>query len=63
MATEELSRTESYQYPSAHVGHLSNVQQSRLDAFKKLLCEEGGYYTPVNADTGKPASHDDETLL
>lgn len=57
----DLSRTESYQYPSAHYGHLSDNQQKELDAFK-LLSQQEGYYTPAGV-TSVEASHDDETLM
>ncbi|KAF2714115.1 CRAL/TRIO domain-containing protein [Pleomassaria siparia CBS 279.74] len=55
----DLNRIESFQYPSAHFGHLSDNQQAQLDAFK-LLCQKEGYYTPAGATE---ASYDDETLL
>lgn len=50
----DLSKIESFQYPSAHYGHLSDNQQQQLDAFKQL-CQTEGYYSEAN--------HDDETLL
>jgi hypothetical protein len=55
----DLSRVESFQYPSAHFGHLSDNQQQQLAAFKQL-CQEKGYYSPGGV---APPSHDDETLL
>ncbi|KAK4549026.1 hypothetical protein LTR36_007482 [Oleoguttula mirabilis] len=58
----ELQRVESYQWPSAHVGHLNENQSGALDRFK-TLCEQKGYYVPVSADGKTPATHDDETLL
>lgn len=58
----DLTRIESFQYPAAHFGHLTDNQQQQLDDFR-LICLEQGYYTPAGAG-GKPsASHDDETLL
>ncbi|KAK5126436.1 hypothetical protein LTR85_010672 [Meristemomyces frigidus] len=58
----ELQRVESYQWPSAHVGHLNENQSGALDRFKQL-CEQKGYYVPDSADGKTPATHDDETLL
>ncbi|QDS77905.1 hypothetical protein FKW77_000721 [Venturia effusa] len=57
----ELTKVDSFQYPNGHLGHLSDNQQRALDDFK-VLCEKEGYYT-TKAEGGKPASHDDETLL
>lgn len=57
----ELGRTESWQYPQSHVGHMTNAQAQRLDKFKQI-CEKQGYYRPATA-TDQPASHHDETLL
>lgn len=48
------------QYPSGHVGHLTQNQLDTLQKFKDL-CQSKNYYTPATAST--PASHDDETLL
>jgi hypothetical protein len=62
MADTDLSKIDSYQYPSAHLGHLTEGQQTALDSFKRL-CEEQGYYHPAGSDGRKVASHDDETLL
>ena len=50
------------QWPTGHVGHLSENQQNALESFKKL-CEQKGYYAPASADGKVQASHDDETLL
>lgn len=62
MSTPDLNRIQSFQYPAAHYGHLTNEQQEALDAFK-VLCQDEGYYKP-GGPTGTPeASHDDETLL
>ncbi|KAF1956717.1 CRAL/TRIO domain-containing protein [Byssothecium circinans] len=58
----ELTRVESFQYPSGHYAHLSENQQTQLDVFKQL-CQEEGYYTPAGTDGKTEASHDDETLL
>jgi hypothetical protein len=58
----DLTRVESFQYPAAHLGHLTDNQQQALDAFKKLSQDEG-YYKPAGADGKAEASHDDETLL
>jgi hypothetical protein len=58
----DLTRVESFQYPAAHSGHLTDSQQQALDTFKQL-CQEKGYYTPAGPG-GKPeASLDDESLL
>lgn len=48
------------QYPSGHVGHLTQTQRDTLERFK-ALCQSKKYYTP--ATESAPASHDDETLL
>ncbi|KAF2738023.1 CRAL/TRIO domain-containing protein [Polyplosphaeria fusca] len=56
----DLSRVESFQYPAAHLGHLTDNQQQALDAFKKLS-QDQGYFSPSGANAG--ATHDDETLL
>ena len=58
----DLSRIETFQYPAAHFGHLTDNQQEQLDAFRELCLQEG-YYTPASADATTEASHDDETLL
>ncbi|OQO12390.1 hypothetical protein B0A48_03032 [Cryoendolithus antarcticus] len=55
-----LQRVDSYQFPAGHVGHLTDGQFGQLTKFKDL-CQSKGYWTPGSA--GKPASHDDETLL
>ncbi|EOD47899.1 putative cellular retinaldehyde-binding triple function protein [Neofusicoccum parvum UCRNP2] len=64
MAKEEteLQRIDSYQYPAAHLGHLTENQQAALDKFKDL-CKDAGYYRPPGVDGKKIASHDDETML
>ncbi|KAF2459326.1 CRAL-TRIO domain-containing protein [Lineolata rhizophorae] len=61
---DELSRIDSFQYPTAHLGHLTEGQQQALDAFKKI-CADSGYYTPGSPEPGedREATHDDETLL
>lgn len=56
----KLERVESYQYPSGHVGHLTQNHLDTLQKFKDL-CQSKNYYTPATGST--PASHDDETLL
>ncbi|KAF2444087.1 CRAL/TRIO domain-containing protein [Karstenula rhodostoma CBS 690.94] len=58
----ELTRVESFQYPSGHFAHLSDNQHAQLVEFKRI-CQEQGYYTPASADGATPASDDDETLL
>lgn len=58
----DLSRIESFQYPAAHFGHLSDDQQAKLDEFK-TICQTEGYYTSASEDGKGEASHDDETLL
>lgn len=60
MSGATLERTDSFQYPTGHVNHLSAAQTAALDDFK-LLCQQNGYYTPATASA--PATHDDETLL
>lgn len=60
-STNALSRTDSFQYPSAHDGHLNDLQKDTLQQFKNL-CQDKGYFTPADG-SGKPASHDNETLL
>jgi hypothetical protein len=47
----DLQRVESMQYPAGHLAHLSENQQTKLNEFKQI-CQ-----------TGKDASHDDETML
>ncbi|GAB7361349.1 hypothetical protein MBLNU230_g1405t1 [Neophaeotheca triangularis] len=56
----DLERTESFQFPAAHIGHLTEGQQGALTKFKDLSSSKG-YYIPASGKT--PASHDDETLL
>ncbi|KAJ4348254.1 uncharacterized protein N0V89_009626 [Didymosphaeria variabile] len=58
----DLTRVESFQYPSGHFAHLSDNQQAQLNEFKRIS-QEQGYYTPASADGTTQASHDDETLL
>jgi len=58
----ELRRVDSYQYPAAHLGHLTDAQQEALDRFKSL-CQEKGYYRPAGDGSNPYASHDDETML
>ena len=48
------------QWPSAHVGHLTDGQRGALERFKKLS-QQKGYYDA--GDNDKPPTHDDETLL
>lgn len=62
MSAADLKRTESFQYPAAHYGHLNEAQQHALDEFKRI-CQDEGYYRPPGAGARSPASHDDETLL
>ena len=59
---EDLRRIESYQYPAAHLGHLTDNQQKALEQFKDL-CQQKGYYKPAGPSGWPYASHDDETLL
>lgn len=56
----DLTRVESFQYPSGHFAHLSENQQAQLQEFKRI-CQEATYYTPATGTA--EASHDDETLL
>jgi hypothetical protein len=60
-STQTISKTDSYQYPAAHLGHLTDGQQAVFENFKEL-CQENGYYHPAR-DGRRHASHDDETLL
>lgn len=62
MADAELKLVESFQYPAAHLGHLSEGQQAALDAFKQL-CQDEGYYEPAGFNGRSEPTHDDETLL
>jgi len=62
MANNELKRVDSYQFPAAHLGHLSDSQQNALDRFKEI-CRDKGYYYPPGSKSHAYASHDDETLL
>lgn len=59
---EEDSQLESYQYPSAHLGHLNDYQQNQLNEFKRLVKQESSY-EPPRADELAISGHDDETLL
>ncbi|KAK3718666.1 hypothetical protein LTR37_004883 [Vermiconidia calcicola] len=56
----DLTRVNSYQWPSGHVAHLTEGQLGALARFKKI-CQEKGYYHP--GDDKIPPTHDDETLL
>ncbi|KAK3715534.1 hypothetical protein LTR37_007022 [Vermiconidia calcicola] len=56
----DLTRVNSYQWPSGHVAHLTEGQLGALARFKKI-CQEKGYYNP--GDNEIPPTHDDETLL
>jgi hypothetical protein len=58
----DLSKVDSFQYPAAHLGHLTDNQQSALDDFK-VVCKEQGYFHPEGEGGRKVASHDDATLL
>lgn len=58
----ELKKVDSYQFPAAHLGHLSDSQQNALDRFKEI-CQDNGYYHPPGSKGHAYASHDDETLL
>ncbi|OCK80561.1 CRAL/TRIO domain-containing protein [Lepidopterella palustris CBS 459.81] len=62
MTSMDLKRIESFQYPAAHLGHLTEGQQAALDAFRQL-CQDEGYYKPAGLDGRAGPSHDDETLL
>ena len=62
MAAAPLSRIDSYQYPAAHLGHLTDSQQNALEKFKEIS-KDRGYWQPANSEKGIVASHDDETLL
>ncbi|KAF2122486.1 CRAL-TRIO domain-containing protein [Lophiotrema nucula] len=58
----DLKRVESFQYPAAHLGHLTDNQQLALESFKQIA-QDGGYYRPPGAGGMAEASHDDETML
>jgi hypothetical protein len=62
MADLQRADSNSFQFPAAHLGHLTDAQQSALDKFKKSV-QEQGYYTPEGVDGRKTATHDDATLL
>ena len=53
---------EYYQYPNAHIGHLTGEQETQLNEFKRLVKQESTYVPPTPGGPGG-ASHDDETLL
>lgn len=57
-----LERIDSFQYPAAHLGHLSQGQLGALERFKVILAK-GKYYRPADPQLQNPPSHDDETLL
>ncbi|KAK3077803.1 hypothetical protein LTS18_009217 [Coniosporium uncinatum] len=62
MGDNDLERVDSYQYPAAHIGHLNDVQQKRLEEFKELAAKKG-YYAPAGQNGANVASHDDATML
>ncbi|KAF2500130.1 CRAL/TRIO domain-containing protein [Lophium mytilinum] len=62
MADAALKRIESFQYPAAHLGHLTENQQAALESFKNL-CQDEGYYKPAQVGGRPDPSHDDETML
>lgn len=47
---------------AGHLNHLTDEQEEKLTAFKKL-CEERGYYQSEAAAKEGKASHTDETML
>lgn len=53
----------AYQFPSGHLGHLSDQQASCFEQFKKLCQERGAYKPAVIGENGGRPSHDDATLL
>jgi hypothetical protein len=59
---QRIESTASFQYPAAHLGHLTDNQQAALDAFRDL-CQDEGYYRPARMGGFDSPSHDDETLL
>ena len=59
---DSISKMESYQYPSAHFGHLNEQQLDALEKFKQIS-QDQGYFTPKGHNGHEYASHDDETLL
>ncbi|KAF2835950.1 CRAL/TRIO domain-containing protein [Patellaria atrata CBS 101060] len=61
-SANDLKKIESFQYPAAHLGHLTEAQEHALEEFKKV-CQESGYYKPAGLGGSKEPSHDDETLL
>jgi hypothetical protein len=58
----ELKRTESFQYPNGHFGHLTDNQQALLEEFR-AICQREGYYTPAGKEGRTHPTHDDELLL
>ena len=61
MADGDL-QTEAYQYPNAHIGHLTEYQQTQLNEFKRLVQQESTFVPPGSEDPAL-ACHDDESLL
>lgn len=59
---EEETQLESYQYPNAHLGHLTDYQQNQLNEFKGLVKQESSYVPSGSGEHGI-SGHDDETLL
>ena len=59
---EADSQLESYQYPNAHLGHLTDYQQNQLNEFKGLVKQESSYVPSSSGEHGI-SGHDDETLL
>lgn len=57
---EQLKKVESQQYPSTHLGHLTQDQEQKLESFKNIA-QDKGYYSPRTPK--QRASHDDETML
>ena len=58
-ASSSLNKGE-YGYPTGHLGHLDESQESALVEFKEL-CARNGLYKP--AKDGNPSSHDDSVML
>lgn len=58
----DLSKVDTFQYPAAHLGHLTDSQQSALDKFKEI-CKEHGYFSETTERGRTHATHDDATLL
>lgn len=59
---DSISKMESYQYPSAHFGHLNEKQLEALENFKQIS-QDQGYFFPKGHNGREYATHDDETLL